>query len=150
MPPHRVIGIVSTVEHVELHARRRAAVEAAFSPAFLAAHGGLGNIDQPFTRNYFTGKFTQQFNASNRMDVRYAYEDNIREGDQVGDPGFAFNRTFSTKRLSSRMTSGASWLGSRPSWEPALSTSLSFRSAISRTSSRAWISRTFIRLPGQP
>ena len=70
------------------------AVEAAFSPSFLAAHGGLGNIDQPFTRNYFTGKYTQQFNASNRLDVRYAYEDNIREGDQVGDPGFAFNRTF--------------------------------------------------------
>ena len=69
-------------------------VEALYSPAFLAAHGGLGNIDQPFTRNYFTAKYTQQFNASNRLDVRYAYEDNIRDGDQVGDPGFAFNRTF--------------------------------------------------------
>ena len=69
-------------------------VETAFNPAFLAAHGGLGNIEQPFTRNYFTGKYTQQFNSANRLDVRYAYEDNIRNGDQVGDPGFSFNRTF--------------------------------------------------------
>ncbi len=70
------------------------AVEATFNPGFIAEHGGLGNIDQPFTRNYFTGKYTQQFNPGNRLDVRYAYEDNIREGDQVGDPGFSFNRTF--------------------------------------------------------
>ena len=68
--------------------------EAAFDPAFLAEHGGFGNLAQPFKRNYFTTKYTQQFNAANRLDVRYAYEDNIREGDQVGDPGFNFSRTF--------------------------------------------------------
>ena len=69
-------------------------VEAAFDSALIDEHGGFGSIEQPFTRNYFTGKYTQQFNSANRLDVRYAYEDNIREGDQVGDPGFSFNRTF--------------------------------------------------------
>ncbi|HSF20220.1 MAG TPA: carboxypeptidase regulatory-like domain-containing protein [Vicinamibacteria bacterium] len=64
----------------------------AFDPAFIEQHGGIGLIEQPFTRNYFTAKYTQQFNPSNRLDVRYAYEDNIRDGDQVG-PGFDFNRT---------------------------------------------------------
>ena len=67
--------------------------EAQFDPALIDAHGGFGNIAQPFRRNYFTAKYTQQFNASNRLDFRYAYEDNNLEGDQVGR-GFAFNRTF--------------------------------------------------------
>jgi hypothetical protein len=68
-------------------------VEAAFDPALIAEHGGFGNIAQPFKRNYFTAKYTQQFNPANRVDVRYAYEDNNLEGDQVGR-GFNFNRTF--------------------------------------------------------
>ena len=66
---------------------------AAFTPAFLEEHGGLGLIEQPFTRNYITAKYTQQFNPSNRLDVRYAFENNERQGDQVGNPGFEFNRT---------------------------------------------------------
>jgi hypothetical protein len=67
--------------------------EAAFDPALIAEHGGFGNIAQPFTRNYFTVKYTQQFNPSNRLDVRYAFENNANDGDQVGR-GFAFNQTF--------------------------------------------------------
>jgi hypothetical protein len=63
--------------------------EALFDPAFIASHGGFGAIEQPFSRNYFTAKYTQQFNPNNRLDVRYAYEDNIRDGDQVGQ-GFSF------------------------------------------------------------
>jgi hypothetical protein len=65
------------------------AAEALYDPAFLDSHGGFGAIEQPFTRNYFTAKYTQQFNPANRLDVRYAYEDNTRDGDQVGD-GFSF------------------------------------------------------------
>ena len=60
------------------------AAAALYNPAFIDSHGGFGAIDQPFTRNYFTAKYTQQFNANNRLDVRYAYEDNVRDGDQVG------------------------------------------------------------------
>jgi hypothetical protein len=63
---------------------------ALYDPSFIQSHGGFGAIEQPFTRNYFTAKFTQQFNANNRLDVRYALEDNKRDGDQVGD-GFFFN-----------------------------------------------------------
>jgi len=66
---------------------------AAFDPAFIDSHGGFGSIDQPFTRNYLTVKYTQQFNPSNRLDVRYAFENNTRDGDQVGNPGFDFNRS---------------------------------------------------------
>jgi hypothetical protein len=66
--------------------------QALFDPNLIASHGGVGAIEQPFTRNYFTGKYTQQFNPANRLDVRYAYEDNSREGDQVGDQ-FAANVT---------------------------------------------------------
>jgi Carboxypeptidase regulatory-like domain/TonB dependent receptor len=66
------------------------AVEPLFDPALLDAAGGFGAIEQPFRRNYFTGKYTQQFNPGNRLDVRYAYEDNSRGGDQVGDQ-FAAN-----------------------------------------------------------
>jgi len=62
---------------------------AAFDPALIESHGGIGATEQPFTRNYFTAKYTHQFNANNRLDVRYAYEDNIRDGDQVGD-GFSY------------------------------------------------------------
>ena len=61
-----------------------------YDPAFIDSHGGFGAIAQPFTRNYFTAKFTQQFNAANRLDVRYAFESNVRDGDQVGD-GFVFS-----------------------------------------------------------
>ncbi len=68
------------------------AAAALYDPAFIESHGGFGAIDQPFRRNYFTAKYTQQFNPSNRLDVRYAYEDNIREGDQVGQ-GFLFNES---------------------------------------------------------
>ena len=68
------------------------AAEALYDPALFDAHGGFGAIDQPFTRNYFTVKYTQQFNPENRLDVRYAYEDNIRDGDQVGQ-GFFFNES---------------------------------------------------------
>ncbi len=63
--------------------------EALYDPAFIESHGGFGAIEQPFTRNYFTAKYTQQFTANNRLDVRYAYEDNVRDGDQVGE-GFGF------------------------------------------------------------
>ena len=59
-------------------------VEARYDPAFLEAHGGLGTIEQPFRRNYLTAKYTQQLNPNNRLDVRYAYEDNGREGDLIG------------------------------------------------------------------
>ncbi|HJS73637.1 MAG TPA: carboxypeptidase regulatory-like domain-containing protein, partial [Vicinamibacteria bacterium] len=55
-----------------------------YDPAFLEAHGGLGTIEQPFRRNYLTAKYTQQLNPHNRLDVRYAYEDNSREGDLIG------------------------------------------------------------------
>jgi hypothetical protein len=68
-------------------------VQGAYSQDFLSSHGGLGAIDQPFRRNYFLAKYTQQFNPSNRLDVRYSYEDNGREGDQVGT-GFTANATF--------------------------------------------------------
>ncbi len=69
------------------------AAEELFDPALIESHDGVGAIDQPFRRNYFTGKYTQQFNPSNRLDVRYAYEDNGREGDQVGDQfNFAVTR----------------------------------------------------------
>jgi hypothetical protein len=68
-------------------------VQGAYSQEFLSSHGGLGAIDQPFRRNYFLGKYTQQFNPANRLDVRYSYEDNGREGDQVGT-GFTANATF--------------------------------------------------------
>jgi hypothetical protein len=63
--------------------------EALYDPAFIDSHGGFGAIEQPFTRNYFTAKYTQQINPSNRLDVRYAFENNTRDGDQVGD-GFFF------------------------------------------------------------
>lgn len=56
-----------------------------FDPALLASHGGFGAIPQPFKRNYITGKYTQQFSPTNRLDVRYAKENNSRDGDQVGD-----------------------------------------------------------------
>ena len=59
-------------------------VEALYDPAFLEEHGGLGTIEQPFRRNYLTAKYTQQLNPQNRLDVRYAYEDNSREGDLIG------------------------------------------------------------------
>jgi len=65
---------------------------AAFSPAFIESAGGLGVVDQPFRRNYLTAKFTQQFNPNNRLDVRFAYEDNVRDGDQIGT-GFGANFT---------------------------------------------------------
>jgi hypothetical protein len=68
-------------------------VQGAYSQEFITSHGGLGAIDQPFRRNYFLAKYTQQFNPSNRLDVRYSYEDNGREGDQVGT-GFTANATF--------------------------------------------------------
>lgn len=70
-----------------------AEVEALYDPAFIAAHGGFGDLDQPFIRNYFTAKYTQQFNAANRLDVRYALESNRRDGDQIGDGGFTSNAT---------------------------------------------------------
>jgi hypothetical protein len=77
--------------------------EALFDPAFIDRHGGFGAIEQPFRRNYFTAKYTQQFNPDNRLDVRYAYEDNVRDGDQVGE-GFTFaasqdNSAFQTNDL---------------------------------------------------
>ncbi len=59
-------------------------IEALYDPAFLEAHGGFGRIEQPFRRNYFTAKYTQQLGDRNRLDVRYADEDNSQEGDQVG------------------------------------------------------------------
>jgi outer membrane receptor protein involved in Fe transport len=59
-------------------------VEALYDPAFLEEHGGLGTIEQPFRRNYLTAKYTQQLTPKNRLDVRYAYEDNSREGDLIG------------------------------------------------------------------
>ncbi len=68
-------------------------VQGAYSQEFLSSHGGLGAIEQPFRRNYFLAKYTQQFNPANRLDVRYSYEDNGREGDQVGT-GFTANATF--------------------------------------------------------
>ncbi len=68
-------------------------VQGAYSQEFLSSHGGLGAIEQPFRRNYFLAKYTQQFNPSNRLDVRYSYEDNGRQGDQVGT-GFNANVTF--------------------------------------------------------
>ena len=67
-------------------------VKPLYSEEFLDSHGGLGTIEQPFRRNYLTAKGTIQFNSSNRLDVRYAYEDNSREGDQVGQ-GIGVNRT---------------------------------------------------------
>lgn len=59
-------------------------VEALYDPAFIDQHGGLGTIEQPFRRNYLTAKYTQQLNPTNRLDVRYAYEENSREGDLIG------------------------------------------------------------------
>src|SRR5262245_19123662 len=59
-------------------------VEALYSPAFIEEHGGLGTIEQPFRRNYLTAKYTQQLNTKNRLDVRYALEDNSRDGDLIG------------------------------------------------------------------
>jgi Carboxypeptidase regulatory-like domain/TonB dependent receptor-like, beta-barrel len=59
-------------------------VQSLYDPAFLSAHGGLGTIEQPFRRNYLTAKYTQQVNANNRLDVRYAYENNSRDGDLIG------------------------------------------------------------------
>ncbi len=61
-----------------------AEIEALYDPAFIDSHGHFGIIPQPFTRNYFTAKYTQQFNANNRLDVRYAYEDNLRGNDLIG------------------------------------------------------------------
>jgi outer membrane receptor protein involved in Fe transport len=91
-------------------------VQGAYSQEFLSSHGGLGAIDQPFRRNYFLGKYTQQFNPSNRLDVRYSYEDNGREGDQVGT-GFSANATFDNaapRRTISRASSAASRRSSEP------------------------------------
>ena len=65
------------------------AAAALYDPAFIDSHGGFGAIEQPFRRNYFTAKYTQQFNPNNRLDVRYAFEDNIRDGDQVGQGSLA-------------------------------------------------------------
>ncbi len=59
-------------------------VEALYDPKFLKEHGGLGRVDQPYRRSYLSAKYTQQFNAQNRLDVRFALEDNQREGDHVG------------------------------------------------------------------
>lgn len=75
------------------------AASALYDPAFIDSHGGFGAIEQPFRRNYFTAKFTQQFNPNNRLDVRYAYEDNIRNGDQVGQ-GSLYGTTQSQDRSS--------------------------------------------------
>ncbi len=66
------------------------AAAALFDPALFAEHGGFGAIPQPFKRNYLTGKYTQQFTGSNRLDVRFAKENNSRDGDQVGDQFDAF------------------------------------------------------------
>jgi len=74
----RVVEDVNTILSVP------ADIEALYDPAFVEAHGGFGKIDQPFRRNYFTAKVTQQLGEGNRLDVRYAYEDNSRAGDQVG------------------------------------------------------------------
>lgn len=67
-------------------------VSSQFDPAFIEANGGFGVIEQPFRRNYFLGKYTQQVNHRTRLDARFALEDNTREGDQVGT-GFDSNRT---------------------------------------------------------
>jgi hypothetical protein len=56
-------------------------VEAQYDPAFIAEHGGFGVLDQPFRRNYLTVKYTQQFNERNRLDVRFAWEENSTEGE---------------------------------------------------------------------
>ena len=72
-------------------------VEAPYDPKFLEEHGGLGRVDQPYRRSYLSAKYTQQFNAQNRLDVRFALEDNQREGDHVGgDQGVNRTRDNST------------------------------------------------------
>lgn len=59
-------------------------VRTLFPDDLIDAHGGFGVVAQPFRRNYLTAKGTFQFNSNNRLDVRYAYEDNSRTGDLVG------------------------------------------------------------------
>ena len=56
-------------------------VEARYDPAFVAEHGGFGVLDQPFRRNYLTAKYTQQLNERNRLDVRFAWEENSADGE---------------------------------------------------------------------
>lgn len=61
-----------------------------YPPGFVAEHGGFGLIEQPFRRDYFTGKLTAQINQDQRVDVRFALDNNSRDGDQVGE-GFTSN-----------------------------------------------------------
>jgi hypothetical protein len=61
-----------------------------YPAAFVAQHGGFGLIEQPFRRNYLTAKLTAQLKQDQRLDVRLGWEDNSREGDQIGE-GFTNN-----------------------------------------------------------
>ncbi len=111
--------------------------------------GASAHRSSPLRRNYFTAKCTQQFNAANRLDVRYAFESNVRDGDQVGTVS-CFQRLAGSGRHADQRPMEhprpriSSW------WGPPASTSSCSRRATSSTKSRAFSRATFTLREGQP